>query len=438
MGTEPKQAGGTVLEAEPQAQEEKSTGEEAGRVYTGKKARAVPVVHVRTKHDPKNCDKSDTSYLRCSCPKYLLWYAEGKIRKEFVKTGDKEVAEQKAYEKESLFRAAAEGKPLPEKANHVSVQKVVTAFLATKQSQVDRGEMTQKHHDKLASELKELVEFCERSALLYIGEVKTAHLSTFTNEWQAASSTFAKRLQRLRTFFDFAIEHEHLVKNPARAKHSLKAPKPEDPKPKALSQEQMEQLFASIPKVNGQTTGEQRTRLRAMMTLMRWTGLALRDALTIERAAFKQLNGSGFYSVTGRRHKTGKPFYGTITGAVMKEILAGAIPNGRYLFVPSVPEGERELDKLVQTWGSLFAKLGEVANLKDENDEPLSFTSHWMRHSFVRWALDQQMSTEEVAYMIGDTVPVVARHYSLWIEASRERVVDRMKRALGQVAAAAN
>jgi len=56
---------------------------------------------------------------------------------------------------------------------------------------------------------------------------------------------------------------------------------------------------------------------------------------------------------------------------------------------------------MVQTWGSLMRKLGEVATLKDDENQPIRFHSHMLRHTFVYWCLNHELPTEDVAALTG-------------------------------------
>ncbi len=66
-----------------------------------------------------------------------------------------------------------------------------------------------------------------------------------------------------------------------------------------------------------------------------------------------------------------------------------------------------------------------------------SIPSHWPRHTFVRWCLDNNISTENIAMVIGDNVATVAKHYQTWIEGRQETLTNMMKAALAPKAQAA-
>jgi integrase len=160
---------------------------------------------------------------------------------------------------------------------------------------------------------------------------------------------------------------------------------------------------------------------------MRWSGRAIRDAVCIECARFDR---KGTHTTLFLyRTKTSYPVYVTLRNEIVDEVFALANSDGRYLFVESVPQDERGLDLLVKGWGDLFRKLGLLANLRDDHGQPLHFTSHSMRHTFVFWALNAGLPTEDIAALIGDSVEIVARHYSAWI-GRQERLSERMLQAL--------
>ncbi len=92
-------------------------------------------------------------------------------------------------------------------------------------------------------------------------------------------------------------------------------------------------------------------------------------AVTLERAAIGPNGTAGFWKVETARSKTKKPVYCTISEQVAKQILAGARPTGKYLFVQAVPRGEKKRRAFVQLWGRRISQLGEAdsANMSRQN-----------------------------------------------------------------------
>ena len=388
-------------------------------------ARSVPKVRVYSRHRNDCKWRGDDARLGCDCPKQLSWFRDAKLHRLAADTCDGEVAENKAREMMNGFEAAAKGERTPLKETGTLLEDAVKTFLETKAT----SGITRKHVAKLKSELEQFSKFAFARGLVNLGDIRTEHVLAYRNSLVGAQNTRAKKIFRLIGFFRFCVEMAWVSRNPAQVQ-SVKLKYSQQQTPKALDDRQFETLLRAVGKMNGRTTDSQRRKLKALLLLMRWTGLAIRDAVTIERTRF-ELNGSGFYKLFLRRAKTGHPVYCTLKTGVVKQIFSGANHDGRWLFVESVPGGEKELDALVQSWGVLFRKLGEVAALTDADGAPYRFTSHSLRHSFVLWALNAGMPTEDVAALLGDSVEIVAAHYSEWITGRQERLNERMMAALG-------
>jgi integrase/recombinase XerD len=399
--------------------------EAAAPIKLQRKAREVARVTVYSRHR-EDCKRKEETNNACMCPKWARYYRLGKMTRISLDTCDEETADTKAAEITLSLKAASEGKPAPERTKGKLLEDAVADFLTTK----EQSGITKKHVAKLRFEMGAFKAFVHGRGLIMLAEVLTEHALAFRNQLEGAQNTRAKKIFRLIGFFEFCVEMGWISRNPARAR-SVVLKYDDQQTPKALDDAQFTHLLASIALVNGRTTDATRTRLRSLVMLMRWTGLAIRDALFVERARFIE-NGVS-WKMQLRRAKTGHPVYCRIKNEVMAEVLAGAKSSGRYLFVDAVPEDEKERDNAVKTWGDIFRKLGEVADLKDSNGEPYHFTSHALRHSFVLWCLNHEMPTEDVAALIGDSVEIVARHYSEWIEARQARLDSRMLSALGLV-----
>ena len=390
-----------------------------------RKARAVPKVRVYSRHRSECKWAGDDTRIGCDCPKQLVWFRDGKLHRVAADTCDGEVAEKKARELMNGFEAAAKGEPTPVPAGALTtlLDDAVKTFLDTKAA----SGVTAKHTAKLKFELEHFSQFVLGKGLVNLGDIKTEHVVAYRNSLTGAQNTRAKKVFRLIGFFRFCVEMGWIQRNIAQAQ-AVKLKYDNTQTPKALTDGQFDTLLAAVQKVNGRTTDAQRRKLRGLLLLMRWSGLAIRDAVCIERARFdrKRTHTSLFL----HRAKTSQPVFGTLRNEIVDEVFALANPDGRYLFVESVPHDERSLDLLVNWWGDLFRKLGLLADLRDDHGQPLHFTSHSMRHTFVFWALNAGLPTEDIAALIGDSVEIVARHYSAWIAGRQERLSERMLQAL--------
>jgi integrase/recombinase XerD len=185
--------------------------------------------------------------------------------------------------------------------------------------------------------------------------------------------------------------------------------------------------WSPCKKVNGQTTNGERTKLHALLMLQRWSGLAIRDAVCLERKKL-ELDSDGWYKLFLRRANTGVDVYASLQPEIGAELLA--LPGSRYFFVDSVPKGEKEKDLLIKWWGGLMSKLDNLANLQDENGEPLHFHSHMLRDTFAVWCFNHNLSTEDVAALLGHkNIQITQAHYSPWVKSRAEKLALRVKAA---------
>jgi site-specific recombinase XerD len=390
-----------------------------------RKSRAVPKVRVYAVHEPDCRWAGESTRITCKCRKQLKYFQDGKrvVRAADV---DAERAEQQARELENQLASIAKGEqiaPTPTKGK--TLADAIALFIDSK-----RGNVTEKHLSKLIFRMGEFQTYCDSQNLIALCSIQTEHILAWRNQLTDHQNTRAKKVFMVIGFFEFCVEMGWLIRNIARAKAVVVAYSDEQT-PRALTDGQFAQYFASIQKLNGRSTEAERRAFASLVTLMRWTGLSLRDAVMIERAKFEK-NGQGFWQLYLRRSKTNQPVYCTLAADTYAAILKGANKSGRYMFIDSIPSSEKERDNLVQVWGIKYQKLADLAQITDEQGEPIRPTSHWMRHTFVRWCLDNDMPTEDIAMLLGDTLAIVAKHYSDWITGRQERLTERMILALSK------
>lgn len=411
-------------------------------IRRGKRARAVPVVNVRTEHRrdyygvdengkrlkngtiiTNGCKWTDSTRNSCSCPKLLIWSENGK-RHKAAAGNDEQDAYRRAREKQANLQAIAEGKPEPEKITRVTIADAVEQFLKTKR---DEGYKEKSINRLVLWFEKRLLGFSNAKDLLYINEVTLSHLEQWRSEWKGEAYTKIKAQGRVKGFFKWCYEHDLIGKDPAKGLRKIKN---NDRKPTlALTDEQFEQVVNAIPKVNGETTPEQRKKLRALVLLMRWSGLAIKDAVTLERSKLQE-DEDGWYRVFLRRAKTGVDVFCTISPEVGWELVALENDSPRYFFVSGVPAKERELDTLIKKWGDLFRKLSKAAALKDENGNAMDFHSHMLRDTFAQWCFLNDLSTEDVAALLGHAnIQITQQHYAPFMIARQKRLTNRVKEA---------
>jgi integrase len=168
---------------------------------------------------------------------------------------------------------------------------------------------------------------------------------------------------------------------------------------------------------------ERQQRARAVFLLMRWSGLAIGDALKLERQ--RVTHKSGVYRVVTMRQKTGTDVSVPLPPDVAREILAA--PNGwtssangaksvgdpKYLFW----DGKSDI---VNTWTRrLVPAVFAAAKIKRAGN----MTSHRLRDTFAVDLLQKGVPLEDVSKALGhESIKTTEKHYAKWVKGRQDRL----------------
>jgi integrase/recombinase XerD len=373
--------------------------------------KAVPRVEVVSRHRA-DCPRKDkgVKYVRCDCPKALYWYANGRPNWETAGTTDYQMAERRAFQKQADFETEVNGAP---EHNYTTITEAINLYL---QSKTASG-YTQKSIDRLTLIFRERMEtFFTQRGLVHLKDIKRAELEQWRATWTGSASTKGKYQGRVKGFFDWAVKADMIDKNPALGLERIKGARDVAPT-LALNDEQFSAVLSAIDRLTHRDA-EEIHRFRALVLLQRWSGLAIKDAITAERTRFKKTP-SGWYRLFLRRAKTGVDVYASIAPAVAEQILSAPCLSERYIFW----DGKKDLQQTINLYGAAYRRVSELAALKDEHGQPLQIHSHMMRDTFAVWCFTQGMATEDVAALLGHrNITVTQQHYSPWIMIRQERL----------------
>jgi site-specific recombinase XerD len=127
---------------------------------------------------------------------------------------------------------------------------------------------------------KQLAAFSQRG-LRYLAELDLQMLDDFRFGWKDGPRSSAKKLERLRAFFCFAQKRNWVLKNPA---SDLKAPKVTLCPTLPYTREEMMRILGAIAKYQDEfpTRGKENAmRIRALVLLLRYTGMRIGDAVSL-------------------------------------------------------------------------------------------------------------------------------------------------------------
>jgi integrase len=177
-----------------------------------------------------------------------------------------------------------------------------------------------------------------------------------------------------------------------------------------LSTDEYARLLAAVPGVVKHSV--RAARARALFQLMRYSGLAIEDALTLKRA---ELEHSGLYRVVTSRQKTGVHVCVPIPASIAQELLAVPNKDPKFFFW----SGEL-IETLTRKWSRYYvAPVFKAAKL----DGVCFATSHRLRDTFAVELLQKGVPMEEVSKLLGHTsIKTTEKHYAKWVQGRQDRL----------------
>ena len=207
----------------------------------------------------------------------------------------------------------------------------------------------------------------------------------------------------LRGFLRFCEESEWIERNPAKA---IKPPKVTQSPTLPFDDQEINRALEAADKLAA--WGSFGPKLKAMVLLLRHSGLRLQDAACLERA---RLNGDKLFLYT---QKTGTPVNCPLPPEVTKAMKAVVNERPEFFFW----DGKSERETTVKSWNRVFQRLFSTA-------EPpiVGGHAHRFRDTFAISLLLKGVELSHVSILLAhSSVKVTERHYSPWVKARQEQL----------------
>ena len=218
--------------------------------------------------------------------------------------------------------------------------------------------------------------------------------------WNLKASTHRLRLQKLRSFFLFAQRSGWIEGSPAT---NIVSPKSDSVPTMPLNRNEVAAMLHATDRM---------PKERALLLLLRYSGLAIQDAATLERAALEGCD------LTLRRAKTGELVTLPLPGPVV-ECLRQLDRKGRYFFWT----GQGQRTTTAAYWRNRLKLVAAHADVKD-------FRPHRLRDTFAVEMLIADVSIEDVSTLLGhSSVKTTEKYYAPWDTARRERLAHVVRKA---------
>lgn len=367
-------------------------------------------VTVYKRHRAECGHRDDRTYRRCNCRIWLEWNHDGERSRQSAKTRSWGQAQKLARSIELRYEQAALGKK-PEPGEAVTVEKAISLFIAAKTGEGLAENTIAKH--KLT--LNRLLEYCNREGVTFMQDITLSHLTSWRAEWPF-KSPIAKRnnQERVRSFFKFCQADGIISDNPAAKLTSIKIKADDQANTMPFEPDEMKRILKAIPKSG--FTPKQEKRVRALVLLQRWSGLAIQDAVTLERGEL-QPAGKDAYRVVTNRSKTGVAINNVIPRKVGAELLSVLNGSPRYFFWSGSGKPKSAVSYFQKLLKSVFAKA-EVANGH----------SHRLRDTAAVEMLKHNVDIRKVSRFLGHTsVRTTEKYYAPWNKAQQEILDDDIR-----------
>jgi integrase len=412
------------------------------------------MLSVYTRHHPDCKNAGDRTWRRCSCPKWIWGSLSGRFLRQSARTPRWEEAE--AY-RQKLEEAAARGLPslpppapsrptddaplsaaasisrveahspsVPETREsqrpRVTVARAVEAYLADAVSRSLEAATLEKLETIFR---KQFLAWTRAEGIEYLDELDLDALLAFRSTWKDGALAKQKKQSRVIGFFWACVRRRYLIENPAIGLGKIKVVQiPTDYFPPEEFDRIIEATYRVCDNRGGFIDVEtNRIRLRTMTLLMRWSGLRIRDAVTLER---HRLRGD---SLLLYQAKTGTPVYVPLPPEVvvaLEIVPPGPKPNPRYFFW----SGNGKPKSAVADWQRSYRRLFGLVDIRRPDGEVKRCHPHMFRDTFAVEMLLAGVPIDQVSLLLGHaSVKITEKSYAPFVKARQLQLQESVRNA---------
>jgi integrase/recombinase XerD len=369
---------------------------------------STPLITIFVRHAGDCKYAGDEFSKRCNCRKHFRW---SQNRKQFrQKAGTRSWTE--AEDNKRRLEDQLAGRVPSEPTEGRTITDAVVVFQAEKKNQgISEGVL-----NKYARELDRLRRFAEARQLYTVPGLSRDVVIDYQAGWDTlypSSNTRQQVQARLKHFLRFCYDNKWLERVPR-----LSSIKAEEAPTLPLTAHEYEKLLAAIPDT---FSGHHRfapgkaAAVRALVQLMRWSGLAIRDAVTLRRDEIVFDKGKKLHRIVTSRQKTGTHVSVPIAQPVAKELLAVLNDNAQYVFWT----GQGTETTAVSHWQADFRTLFNAARIPSNG----RMMSHRLRDTFAVDLLQNGVPLEEVSKLVGhESIKTTEKSYSKWMKGRQDRL----------------
>lgn len=363
----------------------------------------APIITIFVRHSADCKYKRDEFCRRCQCKKHLRWSHNGTQNRRA--TGARTWAEAETVKRQIENQLTGRA-PVEEAQAPRTIGECIALFLKDKSVQG----FTTANQNAYRHQLTRLETYCASAGVFTIPLVNREVLTEYCATWPALYPSAATRYRvraRHNSFFKFCHDCRWIDRQPI-------MPKMAEPESETspLDSSEFERLLTCCPRIKDD---REALRLRRLFLLGRYSGLAIRDAVTLPKTELIHDTTRGLYRVVTSRQKTGTHVSVPIPPWVAEELLATPNNNPDYFFW----DGKRDEYLFSVTVGQRVKKVFVEAALDD--GQHMKF--HRLRDTFAVELLQRGVPMEEVSKLLGHTsMKTTEKHYAKWVKGRQDRL----------------
>jgi integrase len=256
--------------------------------------------------------------------------------------------------------------------------------------------------------MNQLAAFCEREGIRTVDEFTADSPDDFRASRKIGRTTWSKELQTLRQFFKLCKKRGWIAENPTDDKKALRPESKIEP----FTPKEMASILGACSEFGRRAY--ERLRARAMVLLLRHTGLRISDVATLRR---DRIQGNEIFLHAKKNTGVVKlPLPQEVLDALAMLPPPISAPQVSQCFFWNEVTSERAVVGIAErTLAAVFKKSGV-----------LNAHSHRFRHTLATAILERGGTEQDAADILGISPAVARKHYIHWTKNRQERISKLM------------
>jgi integrase/recombinase XerD len=349
------------------------------------------------RHDAP-CECTDNTDPRCGCPIYQEYRVGKKRFRRSLKTTN--------WQKALADARKTELDGFKEKPKSPTVEQACEKFIQDGEA---RG-LREPTLYKFRLLFKQLKQFADDKGFVFVSDLTVDDVRAFRASWPNKNFAARKKLENLRAFFRFCNISGWIATNPAAA---LKPGRTVDKQIVPITKDEFTKILKACDTYPHKPS---RARLRAVVLVMRYSGLRIRDVVTLRK---DHIRGGKLFLRTA---KTGTDVFCPLPPDVLSALKA-IDAKGEYYFWSGTSKPKSAVGDYQPALRTLF-NLAKTPRVH----------AHLFRHTFATELLTAGNTLETVAALLGHgSTKITERSYSHWVKGRQEKLEEAVKNSWAQL-----